>query len=197
MFRLHSGPPPSNLSDLEFMQNSNDWRPLREPSIQTYTILSTVVAAVVVGCAIAVVKAVTGNYPSLTPTSWWDVLGVAAMLVIHEFLHLLAHPQLGGSRLSILGIWPKAGVAYAQYLGEMTVRRFLLILVAPVFVLSFVPIVVSLFGVIKVDEWPIRYALWNLLFSAGDLFGIGLLLRDSQISQTVKNLCWQTWVRGK
>ena len=64
---------------------------MREPSIQTYTILSTVVAAVVVGCAIAVVKAVTGNYPSLTPTSWWDVLGVAAMLVIHEFLHLLAH----------------------------------------------------------------------------------------------------------
>ena len=165
--------------------------------MQTYTVLSTVVAAAVVGCAIAVVKAVTGNYPSLTPTSWWDVLGVAAMLVIHEFLHLLAHPQLGGSRLSILGIWPKAGVAYAQYLGEMTVRRFLLILVAPVFVLSFVPIVVSLFGVIKVDEWPIRYALWNLLFSAGDLFGIGLLLRDSQISQTVKNLGWQTWVRGK
>ena len=197
MFRLHSGPPPSNPSDLEFMQNSNDWRPLREPSIQTYTILSTVVAAVVVGCAIAVVKAVTGNYPSLTPTSWWDVLGVVAMLVIHEFLHLLAHPQLGGSRLSILGIWPKAGVAYAQYLGEMTVRRFLLILVAPVFVLSFVPIVASLFGVLKVDEWPIRYALWNLLFSAGDLFGIGLLLRDSQISQTVKNLGWQTWVRGK
>ena len=93
--------------------------------------------------------------------------------------------------------WPKAGVAYAQYRGEMTVRRFLLILVTPVFVLSFVPIVVSLFGVIKVDEWPIRYALWNLLFSAGDLFGIGLLLRDSQISQTVKNLGWQTWVRGK
>jgi hypothetical protein len=64
------------------------------------------------------------------------------VLIVHELIHLIAHPKFGLSKDSVLGVWPKAGVCYAFYGGELSRNRFILIIALPLFVLTIAPLVV-------------------------------------------------------
>jgi len=110
---------------------------------------------------------------AITPFQFQDVtstmslrgflVSFAGMVVVHELIHLVVHPMSGRSPHSIVGAGgPTAGV-YAHYAGEMTRNRFVAILLMPLVIISFVPLLVA--AVAQVSPG------WIAFISAFNAFG--------------------------
>lgn len=195
MTKFHFGPPqvPSHLPAIS--ESSHEWVKLKEPTPAQFQWQAMLVAAAVMISLSAAVFAYWGKWPPIAPRSWFDLPGVIALMLIHEAIHLALHPGYGLSSLSSLGIWPARGVAYAQYQGEMSCARFVAILVAPIVLLSVVPVALSATGVLPHNHWAVRYAIWNGLFASGDVLGTWLLLSQLPLARTVRNVGFDTWAR--
>lgn len=94
---------------------------------------------------------------------------LAAIIVVHEFIHLLAHPWMGLSRHSIVGVLPKSFLCYAAYNGEHSRGRAIVILLAPLVMLTVAPYAVS--TLVPVDWVPFLASLSiiNGLAASGDV----------------------------
>ena len=89
------------------------------------------------------------------------LVSFAGMGVVHELTHLLVHPMSGRSPHSIVGAGgPTTGV-YAHYAGEMTRNRLVAILLMPLVLISFVPLLVA--AVAQVSPGWIAYFAFNAL----------------------------------
>jgi hypothetical protein len=121
--------------------------------------------------------------------------GFTLLVLVHEGIHLLAHPDIGRSPHSILGAWPRMLLFYAQYLGEMSRTRFIAILLMPFLVLS--PGLALLAAALR---WPspilAGFSLFNALSAGGDLFAVSLLLWQVPARAIVRNRGWKTYWRG-
>jgi hypothetical protein len=171
------------------------WRPLREPSpwiMQLFAIPLGIIAFIAAGAlwfyATVLKKGLFESGGSLAEALFSFVI----LIIVHELIHTLVHPQSGKSNRSILGIWPSRLLFYAHFDGELTRNRFVTILVMPTMVITFIPLIVaiafSLFsGLIA------RLSTWNILFACGDLFGIILLLFQVPSSALGRNQGWRTY----
>jgi hypothetical protein len=65
---------------------------------------------------------------------------LAALFISHELVHAVCYPGSLFSRNCVIGFMPGAGTAYAWYGGEMTRRRYIVVVLAPTIVLSVVPL---------------------------------------------------------
>ena len=88
-----------------------------------------------------------------TPTPWGAViLALLIFIPLHEMLHAVWHPHWGMSSKTIFVIWPRKLRFGVYYDGCMTRRRWLLMRLAPLFILSILPVMLlSLFFTITVS----------------------------------------------
>jgi hypothetical protein len=118
------------------------------------------------------------------------------MLVgIHELLHSVSAPGCGLTSRTIIGFWPSRGMFYAHHDGDMTAKRFLLVLIMPLTVISVLPLLLAV--VIGWGHQTIAFlGVLNALFSCVDVLGVVLLLLQVPIDGRVRNSGWRTWYRN-
>lgn len=123
----------------------------------------------------------------LTSTISWRgfLVSFAVMAVVHELLHLVVHPMSGRSRHSIVGAGgPTTGV-YAHYAGEMTRNRFVAILLMPLVIISFVPLLVAAVAQVS-SGWLAFVSAFNALGACADTLDAGLVLFQIRSTATVR-----------
>ncbi len=149
------------------------WKPLRAPSPWMALLVAFPIGIVAAGV-------VGGLWLVLTPLDLHDVtslslwaylLSVAGMVVVHELIHVAVHPMSGRSPHTIVGIGGPTSGVYAHYEGEMTRNRFVAILLAPLVVISFVPLLAA--AAIQVS------CGWVAFISAFNAFGACLDILDA------------------
>lgn len=171
------------------------WKSLREPGpwmMQLFAIPLGVVAFIAIG-ALWFYRTETKESIFKPADSLATMLGSFVVLVIvHELIHAMVHPQLGRSSQSILGFWPSRLLFYAHYDGELTRNRFIAILAMPTIMITFMPLIVAI--IFHLSCGLIAWAsTWNILFACGDWFGIILLLSQVPSNATCHNQGWRTY----
>lgn len=118
--------------------------------------------------------------------SWRGLLfSFAVMAVVHELLHLVVHPMSGRSPHSIVGAGgPTTGV-YAHYAGEMTRNRFVAILLMPLVIISFVPLLVAAVAQVS-SGWIAFVSASNAFVAFLDIFDAGLVLFQIPVMAPVR-----------
>lgn len=114
------------------------------------------------------------------------------LIVVHEMIHALIHPQSGRSPQTILGFWPSKLLFYAHYDGELTRNRFIAILLMPAVIITCAPLAFAIItGLSNVlVAW---LSAWNIFFACGDVFGICLLLFQVPKRARCRNRGWRTY----
>jgi Putative zincin peptidase len=65
--------------------------------------------------------------------------------VVHESLHLFAHPFFGLSAQSVVGFWPKLMTPYVLFDGPIARNRLVIVLLTPFLALSVFPFLLAVF----------------------------------------------------
>lgn len=116
------------------------------------------------------------------------------LVLIHELIHAMVHPQGGKSHKTVVGFWPSRLLFYAHYDGELTRNRFIAILAMPTLVISLLPLAIAL-----VTQHSHGLVAWlssmNVLFACGDIFGILLLAFQVPSRAVCHNSGWRTFWR--
>jgi hypothetical protein len=171
------------------------WKSLREPSLWLGQLLALpigVATAALVAVLWFVITPLRAAEP--TVTLWAFLLSFAGIVVIHELVHAAVHPMAGRSARSILGFWPSRILFYAHYDGEMTRNRFIAILLMPLLVISFVPLLVAVVTQTS-SGWAAFISSFNALLACMDMLGAGLVLFQIPRTATVRNQGWRTYWR--
>lgn len=194
--RFHLGPIPSAPDFAPGIPDSL-WRPLRAAPPWLGNLLSLPIG--IVAAAI-----LAGLWVLLTPLRelpWREMLpalplpsfllSFAGIVVVHEGIHALVHPEAGRSPHSILGFWPSVGF-YASYDGEMSRNRLVAILLMPFLVISLAPLLVS--AVTQGScRWAAFISVFNAFLACADLLDAGLVLSQIPGARTVRFHGWRIY----
>lgn len=193
--------------NVDFRPEDDGWQRLQEPEAKAF-----LVQAVAVGVMAAMaVNYLVVNLPGTDPgresivirtgdlTAASVAIGLAAivgsfvaLILVHESIHLIAHPGLGRTRHSILGVLPKVLVFYAFYDSELTRNRFVVMVAAPFICITVVPIVVfACLG--QPPIWVALFMIVNALVSGGDLVAIWLVLKQVPKNAVVRHQSWDAY----
>lgn len=129
------------------------------------------------------------------------IASLVVLILVHEMIHALFHPQNGRTDDSVVGFWPRRLLFYAHFCAALPRDRFMAILIAPFMILSLLPLVVfACFAPVlgtpaaSAAAW---FSTWNALSSCGDLFGISILLWQVPRGAITRNQGWRTfWKPG-
>jgi hypothetical protein len=196
--RFHRGAPPSSF------RHSPRWQRLREAPLEKVTLVTLPIA---LGAAAGV--STLWHLAGVTFSQQFSALArgnalhtialLVALVVVHEALHLLAHPRSGITNRSIIGASAKPFMFYAAYLGPMRRNRMVLMLAAPFLLLSVLPLAAYGFTSLPLTYMP-TVALLGVVNSAMasiDLYGVALLLQQVPGGAVVQNDGWSTyWNNG-
>lgn len=94
-------------------------------------------------------------------------LGIAISVPLHEAVHILVHPDHGTSDATVVGIYP--AMAFTIYSEEMSFRRFLACLLAPLLVLG-IGLLSLYYAFPQVRVILAMFLLFHLLMCLGDVF---------------------------
>jgi len=171
------------------------WRPLDEPSPEELKRRAPPVAAVS-ALTVAILWILTVD---VTRIEWLvavlsAVVWFPGLIALHEAVHALLHPHFGVSRNTIVGYWPQHVFFYAAYLGEMSRERLACMILAPLVVLSFGPLLIALFTEVT-SGITVSMSVTNAMLSCGDLIGVFYLIRGSPRKAIVRNKGWRTYWR--
>ena len=192
--RLHLGAIPDEFTPDE------SWRPLREPGPILMQFLAFPIGIAVAG-AVGYCWYLTGlpagrlKQDEFLVLLIGIVLSIPVLVVVHELLHAVAHPDFGFSRNSIIGAWPSKMLFFAHYSGPLTRDRFLAIFAMPFLVITVLPLVLAATGVLPplgklAAAW---FSTWNALFACGDIFGFFVILAQIPRRAIVQNKSWRTY----
>jgi hypothetical protein len=188
-FRLGAVP-----ESLDFVPDM-EWKPLREPTPWVAQLI-----ALPLGCGCFVLFGMLWLHLTDLNVEQFgsDVfifigfLLFIPLIVVHELIHALFHPQSGKSDHSILGFWPSKLLFYAHYDGDLTRRRFVTILVMPMMSLSILPFLVAVVTG-HANGYVAWISTWNTLFACLDMLGIILLCFQVPHNATCRNQGWKTY----
>jgi len=189
--RFHLG----GIPESQDFTPDESWKPLREPNpwvMQLFAIPLGFAAFIAVGALWIYATPLTGVFFESA-----DFLGLALaplvpLIVVHELIHALVHPQSGKSIRSILGFWPSRLLFYAHYDGELTRNRFVAILAMPTVVITFLPLIVAI--VTSRSNGMVAWiSTWNIFFACGDILGIFLILFQIPNRAVCRNQRWRTY----
>ena len=182
--RFHLGDIPSSS---DFVPDAS-WKPLRQPSPWMELLAAYPIGFVAAGMVSILWLAITPfQLQDVTSTMSWRgfLVSFAGMGVVHELLHLVVHPMSGRSPHSIVGAGgPTTGV-YAHYAGEMTRNRFVAILLMPLVIISFVPLLVAAVAQVS-PGWIAFISAFNALVACADTLDAGLVLFQIRAAATVR-----------
>jgi hypothetical protein len=152
-----------------------------------------------VGIVAAVVVAVL--WLAITPLQVQEVtstmslpgflVSFAGIVVVHELLHVTVHPMSGRSLHSIVGFGRSIGF-YGHYGGEMTRNRFLAILLMPLVVISFVPLLVAAVAQVA-SGWVAFISVFNAFLACADILDAVLVLFQIPATAIVRQQGWRTY----
>jgi hypothetical protein len=205
--RFVIGPPPP--SD-DFHPQETGWHPLREPSSVGLITMGTLIGLPVgIGFAYLWSQVQTDAFSIHLNLSlfgrWAPLLGLAALLlsglatflgliVVHELLHALACPRLGLTRSTVVGVWPSRLMPYAGSMDAMPCWRHLLMALAPIAVLSVLPLMIaSLYQ--PTPSYLAIVSTLNAFVSGGDLMICLVISSQVPLRGMVRNQGWSTWWR--
>lgn len=171
------------------------WCPLREPTMWVMQCLGLPVG-IAAAAGVAVLWITT---TPLSEAAWKfsapaSLFSFAGIVVVHELIHAATHPLRGRSPHSILGFWPKQLAFYAAYNGELTRNRFIAILLMPLVVISFVPLLVAA-ALQMTSPWIAFVSAFNALIACGDIIGAGIIWWQVPATATLRNLGIRTYWR--
>ncbi len=112
-----------------------------------------------------------------------------AIVPLHEVLHLAAHPRTGDS---IVGFWPSRLLFYTHYHNELPCRRFLAVLLAPIVLISFLPLALCALTA-TASAFLAVASVVNAMFASGDVFAVGLLLAQVPLHARLRNKGWRVY----
>lgn len=189
VLRFHLGAVPESP---DFVPET-PWRGLREPTVWVMQLIALPIGIVTTASVVLVWYWVAPPDGSILPASLVDfLLYFAAIVVVHELIHVAVHPGHGRTFQSILGFWPRTLLFYAHFDGELPRNRFVAILLMPFFCLSLLPIAVcALFG--ETPGWVVFVSGFNAFSACGDLFGAGLVLFQLPQTSVVRNQGYRTF----
>jgi hypothetical protein len=121
------------------------------------------------------------------------VLSLAGLVVVHELLHVLAHPMAGRSPHSILGFWPRV-CFYANYDGELSRNRLVAILLMTLLPITVLPLLVS---AVTQDSsaWVAFVSAFNAFCACADMLEAGLVLFQIPATGIVRYRSLRTYWR--
>ena len=102
---------------------------------------------------------------------------LAGIVVAHEFIHLLALPGSGRGEHSYMGFDPKTHLPYVAYLGKMSRRRMLAVVLMPTFVLTMMPFILAYMVSVGHVHMLAACSMLNGAAASGDFCMAFLLLR--------------------
>lgn len=196
--RLSCGTPPSTFVE------SPQWRPLNEPS-PTQSARRGLVVGLVFGILTNSLWHTAGVTFSEQLSSFRGfsafatfLVSLVGLLALHELVHALVHPGFGTARQTVIGCSLKPLLLYAAYTGTMGRNRFVAVLLAPLLVLSVLPLLTFVLGMYSnPNPLVVTLSVVNAAASGVDLFGVVLLLSQVPSSTLVQNDGWQThWTHG-
>ena len=171
------------------------WRPLREPTPWVMQLLAVPIGiATAAGVAVLWILTTPLGEVAMKWSASAFLLSFAGLIVVHELIHAAVHPLQGRSPHSILGFWPSRILFYAAYTGELTRNRFIAILLMPLVVISFVPLMVAA-ALQLTSAWMAFVSAFNALLACGDIFGAGLVWWQVPATAIVRNQGWRTYWR--
>jgi hypothetical protein len=191
--RFITGPIPD---DDAFRPEEQGWVALREPSAWMAQLLALPIALGTGAALLVVWAAIAGPvWSEYGPVALGLFLPAFLVMVpVHEAVHLVLHPRLGGSPSSAIGFWPKKLMVYAYYEGELPKHRFLLILAGPLVALTVVPVILgALFSV--AHPVLVAFTLANGVGACLDLLGLVLLGTQVPAGAVVRNKGYRSWWR--
>lgn len=185
--RLHFGDLPQSRGDKPKIEG---WHRIRSPSSRLGYLLAGLIGFVFPNllCAWLIIVSVLADSgesvetPMVPATPWGAVLLALLLFIpLHELFHALWHPRWGCTPQTVLVIWPAKLRFGVYYEGCMTRRRWLMMRIAPLFVLSVIPA-----GLLAVFYWvPVAFALYvflqvmmlvNGIGSGGDIVAVAWVL---------------------
>jgi len=185
--RLHIGEIPDSPHFIPDMT----WTLMREPTPWVMQALA-LPAGLGVAVALAVLWMTATPLASVPAPSVGRLFSaLLATVPAHEVLHLAMHPRTGNS---LIGFWPSRLLFYTHYHDQLGCRRFLVVLLGPVVVLSLVPLVVCALTA-TASAFFAAVSVVNALFAAGDLFAAGLILARVPLDATLRNKGWRVYWR--
>ena len=192
--RFKVGPIPASP---EFPAIGGGWLPLREPSLWVAQLSAVPMAvAIVFGFVWAWAFVGGSGWARVAmPTVFELIVPVLIVAVpFHEFVHALFHPRLGLTDATTLGIWPRKVVLYAHYEGELSRRRFVLMLVAPFALLSVAPYLLCA-ALSVAPPLVVALTIANGAAACVDLLGAALVAFQLPRGSVVRNNGDRTWWR--
>ena len=190
--RFHFGAIPSSPD----FRPDTLWKPLRAPSPWMEKLVFLPMGIVTAG-VVAVL------WLAITPLQVQDVISTmslaaflvsfAGIVVVHELLHVAVHPMSGRSPHSIVGFGPSIGF-YGHYGGEMTRNRFVAILLMPLVIISFVPLLVAAVAQ-AASGWVAFISAFNAFCAGTDILLAGLVLFQIPATAIVRQQGWRAYWR--
>lgn len=178
----------------EFMPEQENWNSLKEPK----NIFSSLFLSLPIGIAAAglifLLARLLGLNTELdyrTKIFIFDIkallfLSIILVIPIHELIHALFFPESLSSSKVLFGYIPKAMTFYAYYDGEIKKSRFIISLLAPVVVISFIPLLL-LFAINFDAPFIIYISALNALLSCADILGAIIILCQVPNGTVIKN----------
>ena len=192
--KFHWGPIPESAD----FKPEPPWQPLRwDPDPKWMNLIALPVAAVNFVMFSWLWRFCKLNVKAAVLTLGWQlmIMGVLIFLVliaVHEFVHMLAHPQAGRSELSVLGCYPRYLLFYAHYHGELSRERFLAVFLMPLLILSVLPLIVA--AVFPgCPEWVSWISIVNATMACGDVIGALIIMVQVPGQAQIRNLGWKTY----
>ena len=189
--RLHFGAMPSSP---DFTPDAL-WKPLRQPSPWMAILVALpigIVAAVVVAVLWFAITPLQFVAPTMSLPAF--LVSFAGIVVVHELIHTAVHPMSGRSPHSIVGVGGPSTGFYAHYDGEMTRNRFVAILLMPLFVISFVPLLVAAVAQVS-SGWVAFISAFNAFGACADILDAGLVLFQIPATAIVRQQGLRTYWR--
>lgn len=203
--RFVIGSPPDSP---DFDPERDGWRSVRIPSPGQLKVAGSAMgivlcALVVLGWTRVDVTSVGGQINLAGLGSWAAVivplfvifavvLFFVGLTVVHELLHAVAFPRFGWSAATILGVWPRQLMPYADYQGPLPCWRFVLVSLMPFTFLSLLPLAVSLLAGSGSIFW-LAVSVVNALVCGGDAVIGFVVIRQVPLGTVVRNKGWDTW----
>ena len=199
--RLYYGGIPENKN---FQPEQEGWSPIREPgpvAVQFLAVPFALAALVLLVGLFLLVLPHQELKPELVFINL-PFLGVMLLLIViipvHELIHAFLTPGFGLTDKTVIGIWPSRLLFFAYYDEALSRNRFLVVFLAPFFVLSLLPVGLAVLArllPVHPSLLPslVLLSLLNGAAASGDLLGFTLVWMQIPSKAQVRNKGWRTY----
>ena len=187
--RFRVGPIPESEG---FHPAEDGWTALKEPSPWLAQLFALPIALALGAVVVAAWFGISVEFTT-RPMSGWELAATLILVIpLHEFVHLVFHPGRGVSPRTIVGVWPSKLVFYVHYDEAVSRDRFVVILFAPLFLLTVLPMLFC--ALFRVAPGPVLFlTIVNAMAACVDVLGALMLLVQVPRGATVRNLVYRTW----